>query len=57
MSDKASSIVLYCVAAFISVVGVIALVNKTELTWHYLLLWALAVIFCIIDAVSKHQKG
>ncbi len=56
MKGKASSAVLYVVTAFVSVVGVIALVNHSELTWQYLLLWALSIIFCIIDAATNRNK-
>ncbi len=56
MKGKASSAVLYVVTAFVSVVGIIALVNHSELTWQYLLLWALSIIFCVIDAVTNHNK-
>lgn len=56
MKGKASSAVLYVVTAFVSAVGIIALVNHSELTWQYLLLWALSIIFCVIDAATNHNK-
>ncbi len=51
--SKASSVILYVITAFATVVGIFALATGSGLEWYYILSWALIVILCVVDVVSR----